>query len=57
MERDGDTSGGHISVTVDIGEAAFPREFELINKGIDDADIGLVGDDTLYVAEFHPSFF
>ena len=57
MECDGDTSGGHISVTVDIGEAAFPREFELINKGIDDADVGLMGDDALYVVEFHPSFF
>ncbi len=57
MERDGDTSGGHISVTVDIGEAAFPREFELINQSIDDADIGLMGDDALYVVEFHPSFF
>ena len=57
MECDGDTSGGHISVTVDIGEAAFPREFELINQGIDDADVRLMGDDALYVVEFHPSFF
>ena len=57
MECDGDTSGGHISVAVDIGEAAFPREFELINKGIDDADVRLMGDDAFYVVEFHPSFF
>ena len=54
MEGDGNAGGRHVSVTVDVGEAAFPGEFQLFHQRIDDPDVGLMRDDTGDLLKLHP---
>ncbi len=57
MQSDGDAGGGHIPVAVDVDETAFARKLQLLHQGIDDADVGLVGDDAFNIVQLNPSFF
>ena len=57
MEGDRDASGRHIAVAVDVDETAFARKLQFIHQGIDDADVGLMGDDTFNIFQLNPCFF
>lgn len=44
IQCDGDGGGGGIAVFVEIDEDAFVRDGEAVGDGVDDAQVGLMGD-------------
>ena len=56
MQGDGYACGGHISIAVDIREASFAGKFQLFDQGVDDSDVGLVGDYAFHVGKGNSGF-